>query len=227
MVGSVTWVSNFTSRALDSLGKFNARHPWSHNDFYTAKVVREARHTRAEGGRSALDIGAGTGNLALKLSRVFDHVVALEPDAATAAIARTQLGLVPGVELWQRSFSAFEGETFDFISMVAVLHHLPLHEALQTVRRLVNPGGRLVIVGLTSSVLPLDVASLLLNPLFGIAKHPRSAGAQPANMTAPTAAPVQSLGEIAAAMRTELGQVRLRTGLFWRYTAVWKRPIEK
>ena len=41
-----------------------------------------------------------------------------------------------------------QAHRFDLITMVAVLHHLPLAPALDQVRQLLAPGGRLLVVGL-------------------------------------------------------------------------------
>ncbi|BDZ52030.1 hypothetical protein GCM10025867_42710 [Frondihabitans sucicola] len=84
-----------------------------------------------------------------------------------------------------------------------------------------------VVVGLareTRGDLPAALVSLFLNPLVGLLAHPRVATSSPANMSAPTALPQETLVEIARTMRRELPGVVVRRRLFWRYTAVWRAP---
>ena len=65
---------------------------------------------------------------------------------------------------------------FDLVTMVAVLHHLEVEQALHEVHRLLAPGGRLLVVGLAQphSVVDhlWDSASTLTNPVIGFVKHP-------------------------------------------------------
>ncbi|WP_457962511.1 methyltransferase domain-containing protein [Arthrobacter sp. D1-29] len=68
-------------RLLEQIEGINRRHPWSHNDFYSPWVLRQA----AQGARhSALDIGCGSGNLVGRLRTRFRHVTGIEPEHAMA-----------------------------------------------------------------------------------------------------------------------------------------------
>lgn len=80
-------MTTVTHRALGALGRFTDRHPWSHNDAYSGWVVRQARRVRATGGRTALDVGCGTGHLVELLARELPNVAGLEPDQASAELA--------------------------------------------------------------------------------------------------------------------------------------------
>ncbi|MGQ7296411.1 hypothetical protein [Quadrisphaera sp. KR29] len=60
--------SGITVRALSELDRFNARHPWSHNDAYAPLVMHHARRVAASGGSHAVDIGCGTGHLLRRLA---------------------------------------------------------------------------------------------------------------------------------------------------------------
>lgn len=111
---------------------------------------------------------------------------------------------------------------------MAVLHHMPLGDAIREARQAVSPNGRLVIVGVyreTRADLPLSVLSLVLNPLVGAVKHPRRAAGPLQQMTAPTADPDETFAQIKqATMQVVLPGVSARRGLFWRYVATWKAP---
>lgn len=215
------------SRLFAALNRFNQRHPWSHNDAHAGWVLRRARKARRDGGSTALDIGCGSGNLLVGLSKTFPQVVGVEADHATAEAARLATRELPNVRVVEGAFPV-DDRRYDFVSLVAVLHHFPLNEGVAAVRAAVAPGGRLVIVGLSREEGRVDVGlsllSVILNPVVGILKHPRRAEGTPAAMTAPTADASDSFHEIRDVLRELLPGVRVRRGLFWRYRAVWRHP---
>jgi hypothetical protein len=54
--------------------------------------------------------------------------------------------------------------------------------------------------------------------------HPRRASELPESMAPPTAEPTDSYAQVRAALHASLPGVKVRRGLFWRYTAVWIAP---
>lgn len=130
---------------IDRLNSFNEAHPRSHNDFYIPWVLRQLVGTSRS---SALDVGCGTGNLLDCLARRCDSVTGVEPDSATQQIAAALFSSHRAVRI-RCSTLAEVGldECFDAITLVAVLHHLPLEETLGRLRGMLSPGGCLVIVG--------------------------------------------------------------------------------
>jgi hypothetical protein len=72
--------------ARDGLDRFNARHPWNHNERYHDWILRNLPSRRD----SALDVGCGRGVLLGKLATSFSTVVGI--DAGTSA--RPRLGLL-------------------------------------------------------------------------------------------------------------------------------------
>jgi SAM-dependent methyltransferase len=136
--------------------------------------VRQAIQTLRGGGTTALDIGCGTGNLLRRLAPIFPRVVGIEADSATAALAAAAVLPWPTAAVVNASSPA-DSQRYDFVSMVAALHHLPLLAGIEAARATVGPGGRLVIVGVyreeRTDVL-LSVISLVLNPIIGLMRHP-------------------------------------------------------
>jgi len=135
-------------RARRWLAGVNARHPWNHNEHFHGWILRNLPARR----RVAVDIGCGTGVLAGKLAPHFTRVTGLDADAGMAAAANARLADEPGVSIrhcgfWQFAAEAGDGEA-DLITMVAVLHHLCLDQALAGIPALLAPGGRLLVVGL-------------------------------------------------------------------------------
>ncbi|WIB76755.1 class I SAM-dependent methyltransferase [Curtobacterium sp. MCPF17_002] len=217
---------------LAVLDRSNARRPWSHNQAYTPVVLAQGRRARAaaRAGREpsrALDVGCGTGVLARRLGREFDEVVGLEPSAPTAALARQTTADTPSVRIVEGSLNAVGDEQFDLVSLVAVLHHLPLEPALRRLRHLVRPSGRLVVIGVAAETrrdLGWSVLSTLVNPIVGALRHPRARrGDQPPpHMRSPTVPATATFEEIRAVVARYLPGARMRRSLFWRYVLVWE-----
>lgn len=210
--------------AVTALNAWNARHPWNHNDHYHRWLLRQLPARRG----SALDVGCGRGGLLERLADRFDEVTGIDPDPAMCAAARSRLAGRPGVEVHQRSLLDTTG-SYDVVTMVASLHHLPLEPALRHAAGLVAPGGRLLVVGLAQLGSPMDVAvdsvSLVLNPIVGMVKHPGAATAPagPAEPPVPLRDPDHTFGELRSVARRVLPGVRVRRRLYFRYTLRWSR----
>ncbi|MFE3022040.1 class I SAM-dependent methyltransferase [Streptomyces sp. NPDC059256] len=211
---------------LSRLHRFHQRHPWSHNDHYGPWT---ADSVIASGARSVLDVGCGTGNLAALLHRRGATVTGLEPDPATARTAAERFADNPAVTIVQASFAERDRRRrWDAITLVAVLHHLPLVPTLRELRGCLTPGGRLVVVGCYRENGPVDrlanLPAALANPIMALAKHPARAAEPPSHMTAPTTDPQETLSDIRSAATQELPGARIRRRLFWRYTLVHDAP---
>ncbi len=210
--------------------RFNARHPWSHNEHYHAWIL-----SRLPAGRgAALDVGCGSGVLLDALAVRFTRVAGIDPDAAMAARAASRFSSAPNVTIRRVSLGDFAAEghlgEFDAVTLVAVLHHLNLETALPALGRLVAPGGRLLIVGLakvtSASDLAIDLLSAVLNPLVGLWKHPRGVrvAGPPHDPAMPVRDPQESFAQIRDAASRHLPGARARRRLFFRYTLEWTAP---
>lgn len=220
------------ARLVNAIDRTNQRHPWSHNDAFSGLVVRQAMRALREGATTALDVGCGTGNLLRRLAPLFPEVVGMEADSGTAALAAVAVLPWPTASVVNANFPA-DSHRYDFVSMIAVLHHLPLHAGIKAARGAVAPGGRLVIVGVYREE-PTDalftIISLVLNPIIGLLRHPRPSSQLPSNMSAPAVPATDSYQQIKNALEAELPGVKVRRTLFWRYVACWqnepRRPSE-
>ncbi|MDF2806921.1 MAG: hypothetical protein K0S43_1867 [Cellulosimicrobium sp.] len=236
-------------RTASWLGDLNARHPWNHNEHFHGWVER-----RVPGdARVVLDVGCGAGALLGRLRRRADEVHGIDADAGMVAQARARHGADPAVTVRLLGFDdvrtpddvrsrpgpaapppgphAAGPGAYDAVTMVAVLHHLDLDEALGHARDLLAPGGRLLVVGLarvaSARDLAVDVASAVLNPLVGLVKHPRRARPGDAGPDAPgmpVRDPRHSVDEVARTARALLPGARVRRRLFFRYTLEWTAP---
>jgi SAM-dependent methyltransferase len=211
---------------LARLDRFNQRHPWSHNDYYGRWVVDQVGRS---GARHVLDVGCGTGNLIGRLRGRAITITGLEPDPAAARVAAERFAADPAVTIVGTDFAGRDPQSrWDAITLVAVLHHLPLAPTLRELRACLAPGGRLVIVGCyredRAARLIADLPAILANPVVGLIKHPTRASTTPVHMTAPTAEPQETLACIRAAAEQELPGARIRRRLFWRYTLTYDAP---
>jgi len=124
----------------------------------------------------ALDAGCGPGHLAAYLAEHANQVIGVDLSGAMTALANdrqqtlgrknasflvTDLGHVP-----------FKAGTFDFIGSDFVLHDTPLDVTLPALRRLLRPGGRMVIRDLVTRI-PAKSTQPLWQVLGTIRRFPR------------------------------------------------------
>ena len=215
------------------LAQVNARHTWNHNEHFHGWILRNLPARR----RAAVDIGCGTGVLAGKLATRFARVSGIDPDAGMAAASSARLAQDPRASIWHCGFEQFAAAaadgTADLITMVAVLHHLDLDDALARIPRLLAPGGRLLVVGLARvNSLPdlaVDLISAAANPVMGLIRHPRRGrpadGPAAGQPVMPVRDPAATLAEITVAARVHLPGAVVRRRLFFRYTLRWDKPL--
>ena len=159
-------ISDFVGRSLlDGMRRLNARHPWSHNDHFHSWILANL----PERCGSVLDVGCGRGELLAALAPHVGRVVGADLDAAMREQSAARCTGLANVALTDLPWNEVDGP-FDAVTMVAVLHHLPVEEALRDVRRLLAPGGRFLCVGLavpaTFTDHVWDVASMVSNPVM-------------------------------------------------------------
>lgn len=101
-------------------------------------------------GEQVLDVGAGTGRLALHLAELVGPagaVVAVDPLAERLVLARARA--TPNLQVIQaraEDLSAFPADHFDAVVLNSVLHWIADQDAaLGQVRRVLKPGGRLAL----------------------------------------------------------------------------------
>ncbi len=191
---------------------------WNHNIHYYPLVLRSVPD-RAE---RALDVGCGEGLLAQRLGALVPHVVGIDRDEASVLRARTQFDV--GVDYVLADFVTYplEPASFDFIASVASLHHMDEAAALDRMRDLLRPGGRLVVVGLARSSRLIDgivdVAGMVANGVHKRYKAEVQDGA-PKIWPAP-----HTYRQIRRVALTILPDARYRRHMLWRYSIAWTKP---
>ena len=189
---------------------------WSHNIQYHPLVLRAVPHDCAR----ALDVGCGRGLLASKLAERCREVIAIDIDRETLANAVSPSPalrfLVGDVMTYP-----FAGGSFDLITAVASLHHLPLAPALTRLSYLLKSRGILAVIGLYKIQSPADYAtSALAMPISWIQRRARPI----AETGAPLRGPSTTLRTIRAACQEILPGAILRRRLFFRYSLLWRKP---
>jgi SAM-dependent methyltransferase len=193
---------------------------WNHNIHYHRLILAAV----PDGCQRALDVGCGEGFLARQLRRVVPHVTAIDLHQPSIRLAR-QHDPASDVDYLVGDFLAypFPPASFDLVVSVAALHHMDAAVALQRMRELLRPGGRLAVVGLARSRYPAD---LLWDAAAVIGSRAHRVTKGYWEISAPTCWPPP---ETYAGMRRLAAQllpgVRYRRHLLWRYSLVWtKRP---
>lgn len=117
--------------------------------WYRRKAVERAGLTE---GMSVLDVGCGTGQascVATKLVGPAGFVVGVDPSMGMLSEAVKQ-GRVKSAVLAQAEMLPFPDDTFDFLTMSFALRHVSdLAVAFREYRRVLKPGGRVLLLELT------------------------------------------------------------------------------
>ena len=137
--------------------------------------------TAARPGQRVLDIAGGTGDLALKLARRVGsggQVLLADINAAMLRSGRERLvdaGVVGNVHYAQSDAEAlpFADDTFDCVTIAFGLRNVTdKARALESMHRVLKPGGRLIVLEFSKPVLPLlarayDAYSFTALPMMG------------------------------------------------------------
>jgi ubiquinone/menaquinone biosynthesis C-methylase UbiE len=101
----------------------------------------------SEGRGSALDVGCGSGILACKLAEHYERVVGIDISEDMLSIARSKRALANVAYRFMDANAIALTEQFDLIVSNTTFHHLRnVGDTLETLKGLVRPGGRIVVV---------------------------------------------------------------------------------
>ena len=111
-------------------------------------------HTLLKSGKSILDVGCGTGGVTIPAKQRVGKIgkaSGIDPAPEMIALARqksSRAGLEIDFRLGVIESLPFPDETFDAVTSSLMMHHLPEHvrvKGLAEIRRVLKPGGRLLI----------------------------------------------------------------------------------
>jgi ubiquinone/menaquinone biosynthesis C-methylase UbiE/pimeloyl-ACP methyl ester carboxylesterase len=132
---------------------------WFHDTFSFRGQWRELRQrtatlARIQPGEQVLDVGCGTGTLAIEVQRRVGragHVAGIDPGTQQIARARAKAArrnLSIDFQIGVIEQLPFPDQTFDVVLSTLMMHHLPgslKRQGLSEIARVLKPGGRLVI----------------------------------------------------------------------------------
>jgi demethylmenaquinone methyltransferase/2-methoxy-6-polyprenyl-1,4-benzoquinol methylase len=102
-------------------------------------------------GQRLLDVACGTGLVAVEAAKILggaENITCLDPSEGMLAVARTKLNARFVVGRAERM--PFPDESFDFLTMGYALRHVTsLEETFREYRRVLKPGGKLLILEVT------------------------------------------------------------------------------
>jgi 2-polyprenyl-3-methyl-5-hydroxy-6-metoxy-1,4-benzoquinol methylase len=192
---------------------------WNHNTHYHDVLLR----LLPPKGR-VLDVGCGGGTFARRLAAAGFEVVAVDTDAAQVDATRARCADVPRVAVVHDDVMAmpFTDGSFDAVTVLAALHHLPFEPFLQRAAGALRPGGRLVVLG----VWPATASSvdLATSAVATVAHRLLALRHGPPHMSAPTVAPSMPLSEVRRRAAYVLPGARVERRLLWRYVLTWTKP---
>jgi len=107
--------------------------------------------TGAEAGSRVLELGCGTGQATVPLARSGYQVVAVEPGAGLADLARRRLAAFPSVDVVTSSFEAWPlpAQAFDLVLAATSFHWIAPEVRVAKSAQALRPGGALAVVSTT------------------------------------------------------------------------------
>jgi 2-polyprenyl-3-methyl-5-hydroxy-6-metoxy-1,4-benzoquinol methylase len=133
-------------------------------------------------GRSrALDIGCGTGGLALELSKHFQSVLAIDISEPMLEIARRKRA-APNIDYRNIDANALElFPEFNLIASHTAFHHLnDVSATLEKLKSALKPRGRLIVVDCVCETLKIPWFIIVAGPFFDFIRDSRRRGVQTA-----------------------------------------------
>ncbi len=208
---------------------------WNHNTHYYPRIA-----DLLEGHHLVLDVGCGDGTLARFLATgQVDAAVTQSsvPDTAvpdSAGVRHEVLGIdidapVLPADSVGTHFVLADGQqlpypaaSFDAVVCVAALHHMNPRLALVEMRRVLRPGGRIVLLGLAHwSWHPGDLAADLRDKALNVWWRLRTRRWEPDTLKAE---PDLSWPATRTLVESALPGVNFRRVPLWRWLAVWDAP---
>ncbi|HTT89865.1 MAG TPA: class I SAM-dependent methyltransferase [Acidimicrobiales bacterium] len=196
------------------------RRHWNHNTHYH-RVLLDMLPPRCD---RVLDIGCGDGLFARRLAGRSTSVVALDPDAEQVTVAKATCANAANVAVVRAEFLSvgFLEASFDAVTCLAVIHHLPLEDAIAKMVRLLRPGGRLVLLGVWPDVampaeIGISVAAVVVNRCYIVLWGD-------GEMSSPACAPQMSMSDARRAVVRLLPGATVKRRLLWRFTVDWVKP---
>lgn len=202
---------------------------WDHNNHYHSFLLKQLPTQ----GKTALDIGCGTGEFARLLSRRVEKVVAIDLSPTMIEVARQRSAGFSNIAFQVADVLQWElpVKQFDMIVSIATLHHIPVENLLPALKSALKPGGKLVILDLLAQENWQDKLSdfiaIPLHKLFQRMENnhlQQSPEAETAMRDHLLTDQYLTLSQARRIYTTSLKGAIIRKHLLWRYSMVWEKP---
>jgi ubiquinone/menaquinone biosynthesis C-methylase UbiE len=194
-----------------------------YDNFLVSLIPSTAQHV--------LDIGCGLGRLTYAIARKNRRVIGI--DVSPRMIQRARATELEGVSFVEGDFLALNlgDHSFDCIISAAALHHMPYDIALPRMRKLLRPGGRLIIHDLRRDATVGDVvrscsafSGAMLKRLALTGRLRPSKAVRQAWDRHGKYEKYLSIKEARNLTIEHIPGASLKSHWLWRYTIVWEKP---
>jgi len=212
--------------SFDRIARLPRQGRWDHNNHYHPYLLR---HLPAAV-RMALDVGCGTGELTGLLAKRVGYVIGLDLSPAMIEEAAKR-NPASNITYMRADFDEFTSRDLGAVCSVAAFHHLDLEKALPRIARLLAPGGVLLLLdlykrkGLADRL--LDLLAVPANLVLSLVRNGRlsqSAAEREVWRDHGRLDKLMTFSELRSLYERHLPGTTLRRHLFWRYSAVYRKP---
>lgn len=186
---------------------------WNHNTHYYPLLAS----TIPADARTVLDIGCGDGSLARFIAGPRRQVLAVDLDASVLPEATDGVSYLTG----SATELPIASQTVDAVSIVMVLHHCEAAAALSEARRVLRPGGTLLVLGYGRSRLPPDLPAEIRDAVAHRIHRRGKLAWEPPTVKAD---PSMSWRAARQLLARELPGSSYRRLPMWRYLVRWQNP---
>ena len=194
---------------------------WNHNIHFHNYLLRQLPGKIDR----ALDVGCGLGLFAWKLATRAEVVDALDVDDAILEEALDRHNAA-NIYYKRADFLKIDlsEDSYDAIVSIASLHHMDLEAALQKMKLLLRPSGKLLILGLYREKSIFDyIYSAISVPINLIYLNWHRRATLTEKTLAPTCPAKLSFNQIKLVANTLIPGFKLQRHLFWRYSLIWQK----
>jgi SAM-dependent methyltransferase len=224
------WSVSTIQADFDAIARADQRQGWNHNNHYHAYLLQQMPRPC----HHALEIGCGTGEFSRRLAQRANHVLALDLSPEMIRVAAEQSRHRSMLEYQVGDILAYPlpGNHFDFISSIAIFHHLPLAILLTRLQAALKPGGVLAVLDLyRAETIGDHLTNLAAVPVHQTLQRLKNGRAHRLSSAAQTAWAQHDqqdqflpLAEIRRICANRLPGAKVKRHLLWRYSLVWRKP---
>ncbi len=198
-------------------------------DLLTTVEQSLLRHVPADA-QTAIDVGCGNGRLARALAHRRISVLGIDASPGMIDLARVETDPSLGIEYRVADVMTdpISSGSFDVVTTISMVHHLPLDLIIPRLVLLVAPGGTLLVQDVTTRAglryFPSNVFAALISRTRRVIRGGDSRDVASLYEAHGTGEKYLTPSEAEREYRLLLPAARIENHMEWRYTVVWRRP---